>query len=164
MKRQTFIRACAATVLGLGALGAVAQDAYPNKPITMVVPFPPGGVADVVGRPVAEAMARHLNQSVVVTNRAGAGGGIGMSQVAKAAPDGYNVLMALSSLVVLPEADRILQRSPMFEVNQLIPIARMTAEDAACSVILTTHSMEEAEALCSRIGVSKYHSICVLVC
>ena len=128
MKRQTFIRACAATVLGLGALGAAAQDAYPSKPITMVVPFPPGGVADVVGRPVAEAMSRHLNQSVVVTNRAGAGGGIGMSQVAKAAPDGYNVLMALSSLVVLPEADRILQRSPMFEVNQLIPIARMTAD------------------------------------
>ena len=128
MKRQTFIRACAATVLGLGALGAAAQDAYPSKPITMVVPFPPGGVADVVGRPVAEAMARHLNQSVVVTNRAGAGGGIGMAQVAKAAPDGYNVLMALSSLVVLPEADRILQRSPMFEVNQLIPIARMTAD------------------------------------
>ena len=128
MKRQTFIRACAATVLGLGALGAAAQDAYPSKPITMVVPFPPGGVADVVGRPVAEAMARHLNQPVVVVNRAGAGGAIGMAQVAKAAPDGYNVLMALSSLVVLPEADRILQRSPMFEVNQLIPIARMTAD------------------------------------
>jgi len=128
MQRQTFIRACTATLLALGALGAAAQDAFPNKPITMVVPFPPGGVADVVGRPVAEAMARHLNQSVVVTNRAGAGGGIGMAQVAKAAPDGYNVLMALSSLVVLPEADRILQRTPMFEVNQLIPIARMTAD------------------------------------
>lgn len=107
---------------------AHAQDAYPSKPVTMVVPFPPGGVADVVGRPVAEAMARHLNQPVVVVNRAGAGGGIGMAQVAKAAPDGYNVLMALSSIVVLPEADKILGRAPMFELSQLIPIARMTAD------------------------------------
>ena len=129
-KRPLIQLALSATLgawLACASLGAMAQ-AYPSKPITMVVPFPPGGVADVVGRPVAEAMSRHLNQSVVVTNRAGAGGGIGMSQVAKAAPDGYNVLMALSSLVVLPEADRILQRSPMFEVNQLIPIARMTAD------------------------------------
>ena len=119
---------CLAAVAATAAVSALAQDAYPNKPITMIVPFPPGGVADTVGRPVAEAMGKHLNQTVVVVNRGGAGGGIGMAQVAKAAPDGYNVLMALSSLVVLPEADRILQRSPMFEVNQLIPIARMTAD------------------------------------
>ena len=126
---RTALKLCSLALALAATVGAAhAQDAYPNKPVTMVVPFPPGGVADVVGRPVAEAMARHLNQPVVVVNRAGAGGGIGMAQVAKAAPDGYNVLMALSSLVVLPEADRILQRSPMFEVNQLIPIARMTAD------------------------------------
>jgi tripartite-type tricarboxylate transporter receptor subunit TctC len=59
-----------------------------------------------VGRPVAEAMGKHLNQTVVVVNRGGAGGGIGMAQVAKAAPDGYTMLMALSSVVVLPEATR----------------------------------------------------------
>jgi len=73
-------------------------------------------------------MARHLNQSVVVVNRGGAGGAIGMAAVAKAPADGYTVLMALSSLVVLPEADRILNRPPQFEVNQLAPIARMTAD------------------------------------
>src|SRR5690606_39171149 len=104
------------------------QEAFPTKPITMIVPFPPGGVADAVGRPVAEAMARHLNQSVVVVNRGGAGGAIGMAAVAKAPADGYTVLMALSSLVVLPEADRILNRPPQFEVDQLTPIARMTAD------------------------------------
>jgi len=125
--RQT-LKALGALLLSACAGLAGAQDNYPSKPITMVVPFPPGGVADVVGRPVAEAMARHLNQSVVVINRAGAGGGIGMAQVAKAAPDGYTVLMALSSLVVLPEADRILNRPPMFELSQLIPVARMTAD------------------------------------
>ncbi len=113
--------------LVLAPLGALAQD-YPNKPITMIVPFPPGCVADTVGRPVAEAMSRHLRQSIVIENKGGAGGGIGMAQVAKARPDGYTLLMALSSLVVLPEADKILQRPPMFQVNQLKPIARFTAD------------------------------------
>ena len=108
-------------------LAAVAQT-YPSKPITMVVPFPPGGVADTVGRPVAEAMSRYLKQSIVVENKGGAGGGIGMAQVAKSRPDGYTLLMSLSSLVVLPEADKILQRAPMFQVNQLKPIARFTAD------------------------------------
>jgi len=107
---------------------ASAQVAYPSKPITMVVPFPPGGVADVVARPVAEAMARHLNQRVVVVNHAGAGGGIGIAQAARAAPDGYTILFSLSSIVVLPEASRILGRPPLFELSQLVPIARMTSD------------------------------------
>jgi tripartite-type tricarboxylate transporter receptor subunit TctC len=119
---------CLAAVAATAAVTALAQDPFPNKPITMVVPFPPGGVADTVGRPVAEAMGKHLNQTVVVVNRGGAGGGIGMAQVAKAAPDGYTMLMALSSVVVLPEADKILNRAPMFELNQLLPIARITAD------------------------------------
>jgi tripartite-type tricarboxylate transporter receptor subunit TctC len=129
MKRRQAI----AVALGLSAVLAASAPAafaqsYPSKPITMVVPFPPGGVADTVGRPVAEAMSRHLRQSIVVENKGGAGGGIGMAQVAKARPDGYTVLMALSSLVVLPEADRILQRPPMFQISQLKPIARFTAD------------------------------------
>ncbi|MFI5445881.1 Bug family tripartite tricarboxylate transporter substrate binding protein [Polaromonas sp. UC242_47] len=110
------------------ALPGVAQEAYPNKSITMVVPFPPGGAADIVARPIAEAMARYLKQPVVIENKAGAGGGIGMSQVAKAKSDGYNVLMALSSIVVLPEADGVLKRPPMFTLSQLKPIARFTAD------------------------------------
>ena len=126
MQRRHLTLAALALPL-MAPLSALAQS-YPTKPITMVVPFPPGGVADTVGRPVAEAMARHLKQSVVVENKGGAGGGIGMAQVAKARPDGYTVLMALSSLVVLPEADRILQRPPMFTVDQLKPIARFTAD------------------------------------
>jgi len=106
----------------------LAQEDYPNKTITMVVPFPPGGVADVVGRPVAEAMGRYLKQSVIIENKGGAGGGIGMAQVAKSKADGYTVLMALSSIVVLPEADKVLQRAPMFQLEQLKPIARFTAD------------------------------------
>src|ERR1700749_4157738 len=123
MLRRTLLAASFAAV----SLGAIAQGAYPVKPITMVVPFPPGGVADTVARPVAEAMSRELGQTVVVENRAGAGGGIGMAYVAKAPADGYTVLLALSSITVIPEADVVLGRSPMFALNQLRPIARFTA-------------------------------------
>ncbi len=131
MKKSPLIpctwRVAIGAVLAFSAALSLAQS-YPSKPITMVVPFPPGGVADTVGRPVAEAMSRHLKQSIVVENKGGAGGGIGMAQVAKSKGDGYTVLMSLSSLVVLPEADKILQRAPMFQVNQLKPIARFTAD------------------------------------
>jgi tripartite-type tricarboxylate transporter receptor subunit TctC len=116
---------CAAALMGLPA---IAQGDFPGKPLTMLVPFPPGGVADAVGRPVAEAMGRALGQQMIVENKGGAGGGIGMAQVAKARPDGYTVLMALSSVVVLPEADKVLERAPMFTLDQLKPIARFTAD------------------------------------
>ena len=93
MASLAFLGAC------LVMQGAIAQtpEAWPTRPITMVVPFPPGGVADTVGRPGAEALSRSLGQSVIVENKAGAGGGIGMAQVARAEPNGYQVLFALSS-------------------------------------------------------------------
>ena len=109
------------------ALSVAAAD-FPDHAITMIVPFPPGGVADTVARPVAEAMGRDLGQPVIIENKAGAGGGIGMSLVAKAKPDGYTVLLSLSSYTVLPEADRILGRAPLYQLDQLKPIARFTAD------------------------------------
>jgi tripartite-type tricarboxylate transporter receptor subunit TctC len=113
---------------------AFAQSDYPNKSITMVVPFPPGGVADITGRPAAEAMGRFLKQPVVVENKAGAGGGVGMAYVAKAKPDGYTVLLALSSISVIPEADKILGRDPMYGFDQLVPVARFTADPTVLAV------------------------------
>lgn len=128
-RRRFLIAAQAAGVtLSAAPWWALAQDEYPARPVTMLVPFPPGGVADTVGRPVAEAMGRALKQSMVVENKGGAGGGIGMAQVAKAKADGYSVLMALSSVVVLPEADKVLKRAPMFTLDQLKPVARFTAD------------------------------------
>jgi tripartite-type tricarboxylate transporter receptor subunit TctC len=129
MTRTIFLRPWLLVALLMSLTTLVqAQDDYPSKPITMLVPFPPGGVADTVGRPVAEAMGRYLKQPVVIENKGGAGGGIGMAQVARSKADGYTVLMALSSLVVLPEADKVLKRAPMFQLDQLKPIARFTAD------------------------------------
>ncbi|MDP3761653.1 MAG: tripartite tricarboxylate transporter substrate binding protein [Ramlibacter sp.] len=128
-------RHCLAAALLLSAAGlAGAQAAYPSKPITMIVPFPPGGLADIVARPVAEAMSRDLGQPVVIENKGGAGGGIGMGLAAKAPADGYTVLLSLSSLTVLPEADVVLGRQQMFALNSLRPIARFTADPTVLAV------------------------------
>lgn len=124
-----------AAVLALTAASFVAaQPAWPGKPITMIVPFPPGGLADIVARPVADAMGRELGQPVIVENKAGAGGGIGMALVSRAPADGYTVLMSLSSLTVLPEADVVLGRQQMFALNSLRPIARFTADPTVLAV------------------------------
>jgi tripartite-type tricarboxylate transporter receptor subunit TctC len=123
-----------AALLLSSALSAFAQGSWPTRSITMIVPFPPGGLADLVARPVAEAMSRELGQPVVIENKAGAGGGIGMSLAAKSKPDGHTILMALSSLTVLPEADVILGRSPMFTLNDLRPVARYTADPTVLAV------------------------------
>jgi tripartite-type tricarboxylate transporter receptor subunit TctC len=127
---RTLRSTLAIAVCGLAVLSstASAQEDYPNKPISMVVPFPPGGVADTVGRPIAEAMTRILKQPIIVENKAGAGGGVGMGQVAKAKADGYTLLMALSSITILPEADKVLNRSPLYQLNQFKAIARLTAD------------------------------------
>ncbi len=126
--------ALAATLLLTAAGFATAQAAWPTKPLTMVVPFPPGGLADIVARPVAEAMSRDLGQPVIVENKAGAGGGIGMGLVSKAPADGYTILMSLSSLTVIPEADVVLGRAQMFAPGSLRPIARFTADPTVLAV------------------------------
>lgn len=119
---------CLASCLFLTSAFAQTAESWPTKSINMVVPFPPGGVADTVGRPVAEALSRILGQPVVVENKPGAGGGVGMAAAAKSKPDGYTILMALSSISIIPEADKIVGREQSFQLNQLKPIARFTAD------------------------------------
>jgi tripartite-type tricarboxylate transporter receptor subunit TctC len=125
MQRIGFVLAAA---LAAAATLAQAQDAYPAKLVTMIVPFPPGGVADIVGRPLAASMEKLLKQPVVVVNRTGAGGAVGMSAVAKSAPDGYTILMGLSSISVFPVADRINGKAPSYEMKDFAPIALVTAD------------------------------------
>ena len=124
----TLSRSLVVASLVVIAAAALAQSSWPDKPITMIVPFPPGGVADTVARPVADALARELKQSVVVENRAGAGGALGIGIASRAAPDGYTVLLSLSSISILPEADKILDRKPAYQLSQFKPIARFTAD------------------------------------
>ena len=116
-----------ALLLALAPLSQ-AQDAWPTKPISMIVAFPPGGVADIVGRPLAVAMEKTLKQPVLVINRPGAGGATGTASVAKAAPDGYTILMALSSISIFPVADRINGKQPTYELKEFVPIALVTAD------------------------------------
>ena len=122
------LRIALAAALCWAAAGASAQATYPDKPITMIVPFPPGGVADTVARPLADALGKELKQTVVVENRVGAGGALGIGAAARAPADGYTLLLSLSSISILPEADALLGRKPAFTLAQFTPIARFTAD------------------------------------
>jgi tripartite-type tricarboxylate transporter receptor subunit TctC len=107
---------------------ALAQDGYPSRAITMIVPFPPGGVADIVGRPLAATMEKTLKHPIVVVNRTGAGGALGIREAARAAPDGYTVLMALSSISIFPVSERVNGKEPSYEMKDFAPIALVTAD------------------------------------
>jgi tripartite-type tricarboxylate transporter receptor subunit TctC len=133
----------------LGSTAASAQETYPSRAITMIVPFPPGGVADVTGRPTAAAMEKILKQPVVVSNRPGAGGAVGNAAVANAKPDGYTILMALSSISVIPAADVLFDRKPAYSLEQFAPIALITADPTILTVhpSLPTKSVKELVAL-----------------
>jgi len=111
----------------LFSLAVGAQD-YPAKPITMIIPFPPGGVAEIVGRPLAASMEKTLKQPIVLVNRPGAGGAVGMGVAAKSAPDGYTILMGLSSISIFPVSDRINGKEPAYELKDFAPIALVTAD------------------------------------
>jgi tripartite-type tricarboxylate transporter receptor subunit TctC len=115
-------------VIGLLALPALAQDAYPSRPISIVAPFPPGGVADLTARPVAAAMEKALKNPVGVVNKTGAAGAVGMQFVATSRPDGYTLLLALSSISIIPEADKLFDRKPAFTVDQFEPLALISAD------------------------------------
>lgn len=97
---MTFIRALFAATL-VAPLLAWAQ-AYPSRPVTIVVPYPPGGLIDIVARVLAPSLGKELGQSVLVENRSGAGGNVGAESVARAAPDGYTLIMVNPSFGISP--------------------------------------------------------------
>ena len=115
-------------VLLAAPLGALAQEPFPSRPISLVAPFPPSGVADLTARPVAAAMEKVLKNPVVVVNKTGAAGAVGMSFVANSKPDGYTLLLALSSISIIPEADKLFDRKPAYTMDQLTPIALISAD------------------------------------
>jgi tripartite-type tricarboxylate transporter receptor subunit TctC len=126
------VRPAAIVMAGLALLVAPLADAsaqpYPERAVTIIVPFPPGGVADQTARPVASVMEKLLKQPVVVSNRSGAGGAVGLAAAAGAKPDGYTLVMALSSISIIPEADKLFERQPAYQMSQLEPIALFAAD------------------------------------
>ena len=137
MDRRKFVTGALAAPL-VGALGTPARaqaQAWPTRNLTMVVAFPPGGQADLAARPIALSLERSLGKSVIVDNRAGAGGLVGNAFVARSDPDGYTLLMALSSMTFLPDAERLYDRKPSYELDSFIPIARALADRRAARAV-----------------------------
>lgn len=120
---------CAALSFIALASTAQAQGDYPARPITLIVPFPPGGVTDVVGREMARNLAKHLKQTVLVENRAGAGGNIGTLALARSRPDGYTLgIMTVSAMSIAPHITKSLGFSPK---NDFTPITNVVNTDGA---------------------------------
>ena len=109
MKRSTFVAGMLAALL---SCGAQAQTDWPTKPVTMVVPYPPGGLNDAVARVYAEKLAAELGKPVIVDNRAGAATTVASNSVAKAAPDGYTIYAGGTSLVINPTLTGNVQYDP----------------------------------------------------
>ena len=124
------IRTSRLIVLALTMLAgpAAAQEPYPTRPVTIVNPFPPGGIADLTSRPLAAAFERTLKQAVVVVNKPGAAGAVGTQSAAVAKPDGYTLLVALVSISSTPEVDKLFGRPPIYIRDQFVPIARLNAD------------------------------------
>jgi tripartite-type tricarboxylate transporter receptor subunit TctC len=116
-----WIKFALASALALAALTLQAQS-YPTKPVRLVVPYPPGGGTDVVARKVADHMRTTLGQSVIVENVPGAGGNIGAAQVARAAGDGYTLLVTAAALAIAPAVGTKLSFDP---AKDLVPIAQL---------------------------------------
>lgn len=126
----------ALAAMSLTALTAVAQDVYPSRPVRLVVPFPPGGGTDAVARVVANKLAETAKWTIVVDNRPGAGGNIGVDMVAKAPPDGYTIVMGqTSNLAVNPT---LYPKLPYDPVKHLAPIT--TVADAPLVLVVAATS------------------------
>jgi tripartite-type tricarboxylate transporter receptor subunit TctC len=103
---------------------AVAADAFPNRPIKLIVPYPPGGGTDIVGRVLGERLSANLGQPIVIDNRGGAGGVLGTELVAKAAPDGYTLLLVPTSHVINPS---IYAKLPYDTAKDFAPITMVAS-------------------------------------
>jgi tripartite-type tricarboxylate transporter receptor subunit TctC len=128
MDRRGFVLGSAAAAAAFAAWPALAQEAYPARPVTLVNPFPPGGAVDVVARPLATVLEPLLKQPVVIETKAGAAGQVGGQFAANAKADGYTLLMHIVSISGFAEVDKLFGRPVKFTRDDFIPIARFIAD------------------------------------
>jgi tripartite-type tricarboxylate transporter receptor subunit TctC len=160
LTRSTGLAGCAllAAALAVHASGAAAQ-AYPAKPIRLMVPFPPGGSTDIVARIVAQKLSTQLGQSIVIENRGGAGGTLGTAVAAKAPPDGYSLLVGSTSThVVAPSVYTKLEYDP---VKDFAPVSLMAVSPyllVVNSSVAAKNVKELVELMKSKPGQMNYAS------
>ena len=148
MNARSFRKSLLALCLAFPVSWATAQT-FPSKPVTIVVPFPAGGALDMVARVLAEQMRTDLGQPVIVDNRAGAGGTIGSTAVAKAAPDGYTIL--LGSVATHAIAAGLYQKLPYDPLNDFEPITQLTSSP----LVLTASPQLKANNVAELIALAK---------
>ena len=135
--------------LALAATGAaVSAQAYPHKTIRLIVPFPAGGPTDIIARTVGQKLTESMGQAVVIDNRGGSGGNIGADIVAKAAPDGYTLLMAIVSFAINPS---LYSKSPFDPVKDFAPITRT----GAATIIFVASPAVGAKTIKDMIALAK---------
>ena len=130
MDRRQFLKFSGGISLAChaGAFPSFADISFPNRTVTIITGVAAGGQADLAARPVAQGLSQVFDKSVIVDNRTGAGGAIGAAYVLKSEHDGHTMFMALSAAVVLPEAERISGRKPLYEMSEFDPVARVLGD------------------------------------
>jgi tripartite-type tricarboxylate transporter receptor subunit TctC len=128
LDRRSFVIGTATCAAALATGEAFAQEVYPSRPITMINAFPPGGVNDILTRPLASALEPILKQPVVVETKAGAAGQVGAQVVASAKPDGYTLLSHNTGITGYAEVDKLFDRPAKTTRADFIPLARVVAD------------------------------------
>ena len=137
-----------AALLLIASFGALAQDPYPSKPIRFILPFPPGGGTDLLGRLIADRLSSALGQPVVTENRGGAGGNVGAEAAAHSAPDGYTIVLVAPSIAISPTLYSKLNYDP---IKDFAPIALV----AQVPNVMVTHPSVPATTLAEFIAYAR---------
>jgi tripartite-type tricarboxylate transporter receptor subunit TctC len=152
---KTVLSACAAAAVGLTPIAAsLAKTAYPDRPVTIVVPFPPGGVTDMVSRTLAEFLAKNTGQPFIVENRPGAGTTLGANLVAKAKPDGYTLLLGVIHHTI---ASSVYKSLPYDFDTDLAPISTVATVGSALTINPTATPVNNLKELVALAGKEKRH-------
>lgn len=150
--RRTGLKTLAAAALLASGVGAAwAQDSYPSKAITMIVPFAAGGTTDILARIVGQAMTLDLGQSIIIENRPGAGGNIGAQQAARAKPDGYTVFMGTVGTHAINQS--LYKKLPYDPLKDFVPLSRV----ASVPNLLVAHPSRPYKTVQEMIAYAKAH-------